>query len=82
MASSLPRRSLADAVVHVRQGLAPAVVAVGVGGGLVGAAYVAALHGLQRLLGPGDHSGYVQLTILVAAGAAVALITRLPGRDR
>ena len=79
VASSLPRRSLADAVIHVRQGLAPAVVAVGVGGGLVGAAYVAALHGLQRLLGPGDHRGLVQLAILVAAGAAVALITRLLG---
>ena len=63
----------------MRDGLAPAVIAVGVAGGLVGAAYVAALHGLQHLLGPGEHRGLVQLAILVAAGAAVALITRLAG---
>ncbi|MGZ4717777.1 MAG: chloride channel protein [Acidimicrobiales bacterium] len=79
MRPSLPRRSFADAVVHVRNGLGPAVVAVGIGGGLVGAAYVATLHGLQHVLGPGDHRGIVQLAVLVVAGAAVAVITRLAG---
>src|SRR6478672_5171411 len=76
---SRPRRSLNDAVARVRSDLRPAVVAVGIGGGLVGAAYVAALHALQRVLGPDHHTSVVQLAILVAAGAAVALVTRIGG---
>jgi H+/Cl- antiporter ClcA len=54
-------------------------VAVGVAGGLLGAAYVGGLHVLQRLLGPEHHSSAVQLAILTAVGAVVALITRLGG---
>lgn len=48
-------------------------------GGLIGAAYVGALHVLSSLLGPTHHSSVTQLAILVAVGAAVALITRLAG---
>jgi H+/Cl- antiporter ClcA len=70
---------LADAVVRVRKGLGVAVVMVGVTGGLVGAAYVGALHLLQRVLGPDQHTSIVQVCILVGVGAAVALITRTLG---
>jgi H+/Cl- antiporter ClcA len=79
MALPFDRRTLADAVVQVRRGLGPAVVAVGVGGGLIGAGYVAVLHLLQGIIGPGQHQPVVQLLILVAVGAAVALITRVSG---
>jgi H+/Cl- antiporter ClcA len=73
------RLRLADAVIHVRKGLGPAVIAVGVGGGLLGAAYVATMHLLGRVIGPGVHSSVVQLGILVGVGAVVALITRIAG---
>ncbi len=79
MASPLDRRSLAGAVEQLRTGLGPAVVAVGLAGGLVGAAYVATLHGLQSFMGPGHHTASVQLAILVAVGGAVALISRIGG---
>jgi len=72
-------RPLADAVVQIRRGLGPSVVLVGAGGGLIGAVYVGSLHLLQRLLDPGHHGPVAQLAILVAVGAAVALITRLGG---
>lgn len=65
--------------MHVRKGLGPAVIAVGVGGGLIGALYVGAMHLLQRAIGPGVHTSVVQLGILVTVGAAVALITRIGG---
>ena len=65
--------------MRVREGIGPAVVAVGIAGGLAGAAYVGALHLLQRVLGPEHHGSATQLCILVGVGAAVALITRLGG---
>ena len=67
------------AIVHIRERLGPPVIAVGIAGGLLGAAYVGVLHVLQRLLGPEHHSSAVQLAILTAVGAAVALITRIGG---
>lgn len=67
------------AVVHIRSGLTGAVVAVGILGGIVGAAYVGLLHLLSDLLGPEDHSSLVQLAILVAVGIAVAVITTVGG---
>jgi H+/Cl- antiporter ClcA len=54
-------------------------VAVGVGGGLLGALYVGTLHLLQRAIGPGVHSSTTQIAILAAAGLGVALIVRLGG---
>ncbi len=74
-----PRDSLSSAVVRIRRGLWPAVLTVGIGGGLIGAAYVAALNALTDILGPDDHRGVVQLAILTATGAAVAAITRIGG---
>ena len=59
--------------------LGPAVVLVGLGGGLVGAAYVGLLHLLTRWMGPAQHSSPVVIAILVATGAAVVVLTRIGG---
>lgn len=48
-------------------------------GGLIGAAYVGLLHLLSSVLGPEHNSASTQLAILVAVGAAIALITRFGG---
>lgn len=79
MRNVIDRQRISNAVVHVRAGLGAAVVAVGVAGGLVGAAYVGVLHVLSRWIGPDHHVPIVQLGILVCVGAAVALITRIGG---
>lgn len=55
------------------------VVAVGVAGGIVGAAYVALLRGLEQLIGPSGHTDFVVITTLVASGAAIALLMRVLG---
>jgi H+/Cl- antiporter ClcA len=73
------RASASRAVLHIRQGLAVPVVLVGVGGGLVGAAYVAALHLLQRWLWPTHHGDLATLAILVVVGGVIALIIRFGG---
>ncbi len=66
-------------MVHLRTGMGVPVVAVGVAGGLVGAAYVGTLHLVQDWLWPTHHTQLATLAILVAVGVAVALITRLGG---
>jgi H+/Cl- antiporter ClcA len=73
------QRLVSGTSVRLRRGLAVPTVAVGVLGGLVGAAYVGALHVLEGVLGPEHHGSWVQLGILTAVGAAVALITRIGG---
>jgi len=75
------RRSASRAVVHIRSGLAVPVVLVGLGGGAVGAAYVATLHLLQRGLWPTHHGQLATLGILVAVGVAVAVIARVGGES-
>jgi H+/Cl- antiporter ClcA len=77
--ASFDRQVLNQTIVHIRRGLGPGVLAVGVGGGLIGALYVATLHLLQRSIGPGVHSAGAQVGILAAAGLGVALLTRLGG---
>ncbi|MGB6057782.1 MAG: chloride channel protein [Microthrixaceae bacterium] len=79
MRTQFTRSALSDAVVHIRSGLAPAVIAVGIIGGLVGAAYIGVLHLLTHLLGPTHHSGLVQIGIFLGVGAAVAAITHFGG---
>ena len=75
----IDRRLHSDAIVRIREGLGVAVVAVGIAGGLIGAAYVGALHLLQRVLAPEHHTSLTQFAILVAVGAAVAGITKVWG---
>lgn len=55
------------------------VIAVGVLGGLVGAAFVTALRWLDPLIGPGRQSPGRHLLVLAGVGAAVALLTRIFG---
>jgi H+/Cl- antiporter ClcA len=73
------RRSASRAVLHIRKGLGLPVVIVGLGGGLAGAAYVAVLHVLQRWMWPTHHGDLATLAILVAVGAAIAVIIRIGG---
>jgi H+/Cl- antiporter ClcA len=70
---------LIDAFVGARRGLFPWVVAVGVIGGLVGAAFVGALNLLQRALWPTHTSTAAHFFILAGVGVAVGLLTRLLG---
>ncbi len=79
MRTQFNRGVISDAVIHIRAGLGPAVVAVGIIGGLVGALYIGVLHLLTELLGPTHHSGLVQLGIFVGVGAIVAAITHFGG---
>jgi len=51
------------------------VVAVGVIGGVAGAAYVEALHGVSRLLGPAHWARGAHLVLLGAVGAAIGVLT-------
>jgi H+/Cl- antiporter ClcA len=55
------------------------VGAVGVAGGLSGAAYVVALRAVSSLLGPGAWSRPEHLVVLAAAGCGIAAITHLLG---
>jgi H+/Cl- antiporter ClcA len=75
----LVHRLVSTASVRLRHGLGLPTVAVGVLGGLIGAAYVGAMKALTRGLGPDNHSHLVQLGIFVAVGLAVAVITRIGG---
>src|SRR5438132_873302 len=55
------------------------VVIVGVGSGLVGAAYVAAMKGVTQLLGPEHWGDWPHLAILVGSGIAIAVLIRVLG---
>ncbi len=55
------------------------VIAVGVAGGAVGAAYVAALRTLGRVIGPDGHSSRIVIATLVATGFAIAWLIRMLG---
>ncbi|WP_426570963.1 chloride channel protein [Aquihabitans sp. McL0605] len=55
------------------------VVVVGLGGGLVGAAYLAALDLVRHLLGPGRWSDGAHLAILVAIGLSVTVLSKVLG---
>ncbi|HZQ57741.1 MAG TPA: chloride channel protein [Acidimicrobiales bacterium] len=77
-----PRRSprlLLDAFVGARRGLFPWVLAVGVIGGLVGAAFVGALNLLERGLWPTHTSTTAHLFILAGVGVAVGVLTHVLG---
>ncbi|WP_436793182.1 chloride channel protein [Actinospongicola halichondriae] len=56
-----------------------AIAAVGLVGGLIGAAYVSALRLLELALSPDAHSQWVTVGVLGAVGLAIAVITRKLG---
>ena len=60
-------------------GLFGATVAVGVGGAVVGAAYLLAFHLLQHVLWPDHWTNAGELLVLPAVGIAVALLARALG---
>jgi H+/Cl- antiporter ClcA len=74
-----PRRFLVEAFVTSRRRLLGMVFAVGVGGALLGAAFVGMMHLLQRGLWPTHWSDLSHLFILVGVGVAVAALTRVLG---
>jgi len=55
------------------------IVAVGLGGGLVGAAYLAALEAVADVLGPEHWTDAAHVAVLVAVGIAVTLLVRYLG---
>ena len=73
------RRILVEAFVTTRRRLLAMVLVVGVVGGLIGAAFVGMIHLLQRGLWPTHWDDLPHLFILIGAGAAVAILTRVLG---
>jgi H+/Cl- antiporter ClcA len=62
-----------------RRRLLPSVVAVGVLGGLIGAAFIGTMHLLQRALWPTHWATLPHLFVLIGVGLAVAIIVRILG---
>src|SRR5579871_941504 len=75
----MSRRLFVEAFVGARRGLFPWVIATGVIGGLVGAAFVAALNLLERALWPTRTSTGAHFFILAGVGAAVGVLTHVLG---
>jgi len=75
----LSRRLFVEGFLGQRRRLMGWVVLVGVGGGLVGGAFVGALHLLERGLWPTQWSTFSHLFILVGVGMAVAILTHVLG---
>jgi H+/Cl- antiporter ClcA len=79
-----PLRPIGSRLSHLswarlRTNLLVPTLVVGVGGGLVGAAYLAVLHFMTDWIGPEARSLPVHAVILVAVGGTIALVTRLLG---
>lgn len=73
------QRLLVEAFLRRRAGLFPAVMAVGILGGAVGAAYVGVLHLLMRGLWPTHWGPAARVGVLAGAGLGVGLLTRWLG---
>lgn len=78
---SWSRSSLREgfASTSLRSGLAVPVVIVGLGGGLIGAAYLAALKIVTEWIGPGQRPELGQAVVLVVVGVATTLLGRWLG---
>jgi H+/Cl- antiporter ClcA len=74
-------RIVTESLAGLTKGRGLPVIVVGVVGGLVGAAYLAVLQLLQRLLAPEHHGSIATFVILVAVGASVTLINRTLGES-
>ncbi|MCU1345627.1 MAG: putative Cl-channel, voltage gated, partial [Acidimicrobiia bacterium] len=73
------RRFALPSFVNPRNRLWPAVVAIGLVGGVVGAAYIEALRGLRHVLWPTHHGRGFQWLLLIAVGAVIAVLVTLVG---
>ncbi|MEZ5322255.1 MAG: chloride channel protein [Microthrixaceae bacterium] len=65
--------------MRLRAGLAIPVAVVGIGSGLIGAAYLAVLRFVTHWIGPKHHPVMTQAVIMVSVGLAVTLITKWLG---
>ena len=64
----------------VRLRMIALIVAVGLGSGAIGAAYLRALQLVSELLGPGAWSGGAHIAVLAAIGALITVLVRTLGR--
>ncbi len=67
------------AFAHVDSGLMIPLAVVGLGGGLIGAAYLTALRQMTTWIGPDNHLPLAQGAILLAVGIAVGVLSRVLG---
>jgi H+/Cl- antiporter ClcA len=74
-----PRRLFVESILTGRRRLLTSVVAAGAVGGLVGAAYVGALHLVQRVLWPTHWRTLPHLFVLLGVGVAIAVATKVLG---
>src|SRR3954449_1586092 len=74
-----PQRLFVEAFLGPRRRLFTLVILVGIGGGLIGAAYVGMLHLLQDGLWPTHWSTRAHLPIMIAVGIAVGVLTKILG---
>src|SRR5689334_5806842 len=79
MRRSLPRVPIPDLAWLSTPRESGLVIVVGVVGGLVGAAYLLALHTLQSVLWPTHRSAAAQIIVLAAVGITVGVLTKLLG---
>lgn len=63
----------------LRSGLAVPVVVVGIGGGIIGAAYLAALKLVTDWIGPGQRHVLAQVFVMVSVGIVVTVLGRWLG---
>src|SRR3954452_5850056 len=74
-----PQRLFVEAFLGPRRRLFTLVILVGIGGGLIGAAYVGLLHLLQDGLWPTHWSTRAHLPIMIAVGITVGVLTKILG---
>src|SRR4051794_9550117 len=74
-----PQRLFIEAFLGPRRRLMTLVLVVGIGGGLIGAAYVGTLHLLQDGLWPTHWSTATHLPIMIAVGIVVGVLTKILG---
>jgi H+/Cl- antiporter ClcA len=74
-----PHRLFIEAFLGPRRRLFTFVVIVGLVGGLIGAAYLAALHASQHLLGPDHWHDLPHLFVMMGTGIGVGLLIKVLG---
>src|SRR3954469_12836369 len=77
-----PQRLFVEAFLGPRRRLFTLVLLVGIGGGLIGAAYVGLLHLLQDGLWPTHWATRSHLLIMIAVGLVVGVLTKILGNQR
>ena len=76
--TALPREHLVK-FFGVRLRMVALIVAVGLGGGAIGAVYLRALELVTDVLGPSEWSGAAHIGVLAAIGVLITLLVRTLG---